>query len=359
MLQDILLLTKTFIKIPSVAGNHIEMNKILDIIKTELQDFPFLFFESNSHPSLLYSNQDKATKQFDIILNAHVDVVPAQPQQFFPYEKDGKLYGRGAKDMKAASAVMILLFKELAKELNYSLGLQIVTDEEPGGLDGTGYQVGQGTKGKFIICGEGTDLVIIHKAKARMLIKLSTTGKSAHSAYPWKGENAIMKMHKALASIFHVYPTPEKESEETIVTVTAFNTENITYNKIPEECTAYIDIRFVPNEKDSIIDKIKSLLPETIYMEVIFKFFPHDTSSNNKYLQLLEHEGKKICPERLQLGMAHGASDAGFYSEVDCGSIEFGPIGSNHHAIDEWVDIQSISDYYHILKNFLLSVPML
>ncbi|HSW87564.1 MAG TPA: M20/M25/M40 family metallo-hydrolase [Candidatus Saccharimonadales bacterium] len=359
MLQSILSLTKEFISIPSVGGNREEIDKILNVAKRELPEFSFESFISNNHPSLLYSNKSTVTNHFDIILNAHLDVVPAEEKQFIPYEKDGKLYGRGAKDMKAASAVMILLFKELAKKVDYTLGLQIVTDEEPGGLDGTGYQVQQGVTGKFIICGEGTDLIIINKAKARMLVKLTTTGISAHSAYPWRGDNAVLKMHEVLAAIHKVYPTPREEYEQTTVTITSFKTENDTYNKIPDKCIAYLDIRFLPNEKDSIVEKIKSLLPETIHMEIIFKFFPHETNPTNKYLQLLEREGQKIVPKGLKLGLAHGASDAAFYSEVACDSIEFGPVGDNHHSYDEWVDIKSLEDYYHILKNFLLSVPTL
>lgn len=355
MFQKIVPLTKDFLSIPSISGDRKEIDKILAIVKRELQEFPFLSFESNGHPSLLYANRNLEKKEFDIILNAHLDIVHGKPEEFIPKEIDGKLYGRGAKDMKAASAVMVLLFKELAKTIPYSLALQIVTDEEPGGLDGTGYQVKQGVKGKFAICGEGTNLVIIHKAKTRMLVKLTTNGKTAHSAYPWKGENAVMNMHKAIANIFQAYPTPQEESEETIVTVTSFTTENNTLNQIPDNCTAYLDIRFVPDEQDSIIPKITSLLPENIIMEIVFKFYSHDTNPENIYLQLLQKEGEKLLGHSLKLGMAHGASDAPFFTEVGCDAIEFGPTGNNHHGEGEWVDIQSLEDYYHILKNFLLS----
>jgi len=75
--------------------------------------------------------------RFQVILNAHLDVVPAQPDQFRPRREGDRLYARGAQDMKVAALVEAQVFRELAAELPYPLALQLVTDEEVGGRDGT------------------------------------------------------------------------------------------------------------------------------------------------------------------------------------------------------------------------------
>ena len=63
-----------------------------------------------------------------------------------------------------------------------------------------------------------------------------------------------------------------------------------------------------------------------------------------------------ILKKDIPLISGHGTSDARFFTNVGNDAIEFGPAGSGGHKNDEWVEIESILQYYQILKNFLLSV---
>ena len=73
-----------------------------------------------------------------IVLNGHIDVVAAEEKQFEPKTHGEKLYGRGAVDMKAGVAAFMMAMDELKdKELSIKVMLQIVPDEETGGLYGT------------------------------------------------------------------------------------------------------------------------------------------------------------------------------------------------------------------------------
>src|SRR5579862_6285724 len=101
MIDEILNLSKQLIEIPSVSGDIPNLVKALKLAKQQLPDQIFLPFVSDGIPSLLFTNQKQPNKEFKIILNAHLDVVPAAAEQFIPIEKDGKLYGRGAYDMKS------------------------------------------------------------------------------------------------------------------------------------------------------------------------------------------------------------------------------------------------------------------
>ena len=102
-------------------------------------------FESGGKPSaLVYPGSER--QHFQVILNAHLDVVPAPPAQFRPRREGDRLYARGTQDMKVSALVEAQVFRELAGGLPYPLALQLVTDEEVGGRDGTLHQIEQVTR---------------------------------------------------------------------------------------------------------------------------------------------------------------------------------------------------------------------
>jgi len=353
MKDEILPLAKALIRIPSVTEVIPKSVAILELTKQQLPEYTFTPFVSNNSPSLLFNNKSKNTKDFKIILNAHLDVVPGSKEQFIPTEKDGKLYGRGAFDTKAAAAVMVLVFKEIGNKLSYPLGLQLTSNEETNGIHGTGYQVSQGVKADFAICAESnSNFQVTNQLKGRYLIKIGTKGLSAHSAYAWKGENALLKMYEILAPVLKAYPHPKEETYETTVNLTKIESHNDATNRIPDKCTAYLDIRFTHKDSDSIVNAIRSLLPEAIDFEAIPLRPAHTVAPDNPYIVKLRQSVKEVIGEELPLRFAHATSDATFLKQA----IEFGPIGANAHADDEWVDIKSLEDYYVILKQFLLDL---
>ena len=117
LIDEIIELTKKFIEIHSVDVNEKGLEETIAFARNQLSEFTIQEFISNGKPSLLIHNAKPDTKHFKIILNGHLDVVPGEKKQFKPYIRGGKLFGRGAYDMKAATAVILLLFKHLAKQL--------------------------------------------------------------------------------------------------------------------------------------------------------------------------------------------------------------------------------------------------
>lgn len=361
-IEEILTLTKKLITIHSTEKNKLGLEETLILAQNELSAFTIQAFSSNNKKSLLVHNSNKGTKHFKIILNAHLDVVPGDIKQFVPYTKNGKLFGRGAFDMKGAAAVMILLFKEIAHEINYPLALQFLTDEELGGMDGTHYQITKGLRGNFVISGEcGSNFRIVHESKARLVIKLKANGKSSHSAYPWDGDNAILLIMQAIQSILQYYPSPKKEEYQTTVAITHIDTKNhetseTAYNRTPTYCEALLDVRYVPNDKHIIVDKIKALLSENVTLKILHNTAPHQTDPNHKYIKQLEKICENVLHKKVALIQQHGTSDIRHFAGVGNDGIEFGPIGGRQHQENEWVEIQSLEDYYQILKKFLLSI---
>lgn len=354
MKNDILTLSKALISVPSVKSE--QLNEVLNIAVSPLEGFAIERFEKNGVPSILAYKQSTRPDKFKVIFNAHLDVVSGNDGQFTPREEGGKLVGRGAIDMKAAAAVEILLFKELSGKLSYPIGLQLVTDEEIGGFRGTKYQIEEGVQADFVIAGEPTNFGINNKAKGVLWIKIKSKGVTGHGAYPWKGENAVLKMTEFIGKLYKSYPLPDKESWQTTFNLSRIENTNQTFNKIPDDCTSFFDIRFIPEEADSIVDNIKKMLPEGFELEVVEKESAQFTDEKNQFVDSLKTSIEKITRKQPEIIVKHGASDIRHFNQVGIEGITFGPIGDGLHSDNEWVDIKSLETYYLILNDFLVNL---
>ena len=356
MLKKILSLSKSLISLPSTKNNPLILKKVINLVKDELKGFTIEEFEKDGNPSILVYRELKRPKKFKVILNAHLDVVSAKDFQFKPYEKNGRLYGRGAIDMKGSAAVEILVFKELAKKLNYPLGLQLVTDEEIGGFNGTKFQIEKEVRGEFVIAGEPTDFGINNQAKGIIWAKIKTKGKSAHGAYPWLGENALWKMFKIQEKIKKVYPLVEKEAWQTTCNLAKIETSNQTFNKVPDDATLYLDIRYIPEDKKKVLKNLKKIVGKDGRLEIVLKEPAQFTHQNNPYVLKLKKATKKITKKPAKIIVKHGGSDIRHYNQIGVEGVTFGPVGQGLHSDNEWVDIKSLEQYYFILKEFLLNL---
>jgi succinyl-diaminopimelate desuccinylase len=365
MKNNLFNLIKDLIIIPSTKSNPQYLKQVLNQALEELKDFTVEYFEKEEMPSVLVYPQKKRPERFKVILNAHLDVVEAKPQQFKPYEKNGRLYGRGAQDMKAAAAVEILVFKNLAKKLPYPIGLQLVTDEEIGGFAGTKYQIEKGVLADFVIAGEPTDFGVNNKAKGIIWIKIKTKGKTAHGAYPWQGENALWKAKKILDRVEKFYPLPKKESWQTTFNLSKIETPNQTFNKVPDEAVISFDIRYIPEEfrgvsfakgKKILEKKLRKIIGNLGELEIILFEPPQFTDDKNIYVKKLKEAVKKVTGRQAKTIVKHGGSDIRHFNQVGCHGVTFGPVGAGLHSDEEWVDVKSLSDYYQILEEFLKNI---
>lgn len=356
MLNKIVNLSKEFISIKSNSNNVAELDKILELALSNLKGYTVERFENKGVKSALIYNAQKRPSKFKLILNGHLDVVPGKDYHYLPKIKGGKLYGVGSMDMKASVACLIMVFKEVADKVDYPLALQLVTDEEIGGFNGTKYQIKKGVKADFVIAGESTGLNIANRAKGVLQVKISTKGKTAHGAYPWRGENAILKMNQFLDFLYKRYPIPTEQGWVTTVNLSKIKTSNESFNKIPDDCEVSLDIRYVPEEADTILNTIKELLPKDFKMEIIEYEPGVFVDESNPYLKALQKVAEKVTNKKVLFYGAQGTSDARHFKRVGINGIEFGPVGENIGSDKECVTIKSLEQYYQVLKNFLLSI---
>src|SRR4051794_1457069 len=137
------------IAVPSTADRPEELRRALELVLDVVgPGFAVQRFSSRGKPSALV-HRPGPRPAFRVLLNAHLDVVPADS---YAARRDGdRLYGRGAQDMKVAALILADVFRTLAPTLPYQLGLQLVTDEEVGGYDGTAHQVAAGVTAEFVL----------------------------------------------------------------------------------------------------------------------------------------------------------------------------------------------------------------
>ena len=209
--KQIIDLAQKLISIRSEGDDTQALKNALDITKLQLKGFRHKEYKNKGVSSLLFYNTPNIPKKFKLILSAHLDVVPGKPNQYKPRIIGDKLIGRGAYDMKGAAAAEILVFKELANEIFYPLGLQIVTDEEIGGFNGAKYQHTSGVDTEAMLAGEcSTDLAIGIRAKGIVWLKINFEGVAAHSAYLWEGKNPIYDISSFLNKLWKEYPIPKQ-----------------------------------------------------------------------------------------------------------------------------------------------------
>lgn len=356
MKHSALPLTKKLIKLQSYPGNDKALEKCLDLVLAELQDFTIERFENNGVRSALVYAGPKRPKQFKVIFNAHLDVIPGKDFQYIPQVEGDRLLGVGALDMKANVVCMLTVFKELAKTLSYPIALQLTTDEEVGGFHGTKYQIEQGVRTEFAIAGETTQFNIVHKTKGILWAKVAAQGVAAHSAYPWDGKNAVWEIHEFLSKIKKRFPLPKKKEWVTTVNVSSISSSNKAFNKVPDDCEVCLDIRFVPEDEKTILETIKAMLPEGLRIEVLANEPSQFVKEHDSFVQALKASTEEVLGKSTQLCGAQGSSDVRHYKAVGGHGVEFGPIGDGIGSDNEWISIESLDNYMQILKSFLLSL---
>lgn len=353
MLHQIIKLASKLIDLPTTNNNLKAINSCLRVIEAELCGFNLKKFEDKSIKSVIFYNTKNFPEKFKLLLNAHIDVVPGKASQFKAIRKKDKLFGRGAYDMKCAASVFIILFKNLSQKIKYSLGLQIVTDEEKGGFSGTNFQIQKGLKSDFVLSGEPTDFNIGVQSKGALAIDLVASGKSAHASQPWEGSNAILELTKDIQKILNLFPTSSNDKWATTCNLSWVKTTNEQSNQVPDNATARLDIRFIPKDKKTLLKKIKNVLPKNILMTVKHFEPEHNTDVDNGFVKRLSSVTNLILGKKPDLVKHHFTSDLRHFQKIECKGVTFGPQGANMHADNEYVVIEGLQQYYDILEKFI------
>jgi succinyl-diaminopimelate desuccinylase len=289
-----------------------------------------------------------------IVLHGHLDVVPGHTDQFSPRLEDGRLYGRGAYDMKGALAAMMLALADLHGGLEgASLELLVVPDEEraEAGANCTEMLVREGLRADFVVCGEPTDMQVGVQAKGVLMLRAEVEGVAAHGSTPWLGESAVLRgveLYQALAEL------PFARESTPLFACPSINLGRIeggdAINKVPDLCRLDIDIRYLPGQDPlRVLRQVRGSGPWRV--EVLVERPPADVDPAHPMVGMLLEAVTRYEPSAASVGR-DGASDAVAFLEVGVPAIEFGPRGAGHHGPREHVEVGSLGSYRRALVDF-------
>jgi len=312
--------------------------------------------------------------------NAHYDVVPGGPgwtvtEPFKPIVKNGKVYGRGATDMKGGLTSMLLaqaILSHYTKELPFRIEVALVPDEEIGGKTGTGYLVNF-IKPDFVIIGEPSSLKNVWIGhKGAVWAKVKVYGKIAHGSTPWLGINAFELLVK-VASITIEELKPKIESRRSAYTYDIEYGERATImiggraeagekiNQVPGEAYFTIDRRVIPEEDldfavNEIIEFYNDLskrLKSRIDVEIVNKIPAAITEPDNVLVKSLQKTVSLIQGFKPKLTVCMGGLDLHYYTrKFNIPAIAYGPgIASVSHGPDEYV---VLDDVFNVAKIYAL-----
>jgi succinyl-diaminopimelate desuccinylase len=297
-----------------------------------------------------------------LIFHGHLDVVPGHPEQFVPRIEGGRLYGRGAYDMKAALAAMMLAVADLADGLHgVQVELIVVPDEERSepGENCTQMMVHEGLRADFVVCGEPTDMQVGVQAKGVLMLRVEVPGTAAHGATPWLGDNAVLR---AVDLYRRISGLPFATESAPLFERPSINLGRIqggdAVNKVPDLCRMEVDVRYLPGQSpDEVLRQIRSL-DASATLEPLLERPPADVPPGNVFVQALLAAASRHEPSATSVGR-DGASDAVAFLEVGVPAVEFGPRGAGHHGPEEYVEIESLPLYRRALADFAHRVAAL
>ncbi|NDC09488.1 MAG: succinyl-diaminopimelate desuccinylase [Oxalobacteraceae bacterium] len=322
----------------------------------------------------------RGTAQPLLVFAGHTDVVPTGPldrwssDPFVPTHRDGKLYGRGAGDMKTSLAAMVVAVEEFVTahpDHKGSLGFLITSDEEGPAIDGTVIVCNQlkarGEQLDYCIVGEPTSVkqigdMIKNGRRGTMSGKLVIKGLQGHIAYPHLAKNPIHLAMPALAELAAI----EWDKGNDYYLPTSWQMSNIhagtgASNVIPGECIVDFNFRFATSSTvEDLQQRVHALLDKhglDYDLRWTIGGLPFLTPRGS-LSDALSSAIKAETGIDTELSTTGGTSDGRFIAQICPQVIEFGPTNATIHKIDEhiWVsEIEPLKNIYRrTMENLLL-----
>jgi len=317
----------------------------------------------------------------NLIFCGHLDVFPAgfnwRLDPFSGKVIDGKIFGRGAVDMKAGLAAAISAFETIAKyekEMQGRLTLALFADEENMGFGGAQWMLKNvhHVRGDACLIGEpaAPDVVTIGE-KGVLWLRYEAEGELAHGAYTG-GENAINKATEILKVLENLKKYSGRAPSEITTLVrkqrnyyqrhglpkAARALEKVWYNcgvikggerinMVPQRCEVYVDVRLPMGVKPiHVITKLNSLIKQrglsNLRHEVLFSIEPNFTSPTERIVEVTKNNVEQLLKKPAKLFFRLGSTDGKFFRKAGIPTVTYGPNAQLMGRINEFVHIEEL-----------------
>ena len=350
-MQDIL---KTLVNFYPVSTEQSSVKKLLQYAESVLIEAGLTceWIEHNGIHSLYsYTNQPKHSK---VLLQSHIDVVPATNQPF--KVEHGRYYGRGTFDMLFAAASFLHFIKEHKTELKQlDLAILLSGDEELGGFNSVKPFLEDGyTASVCILPDAGTKFGFLStSAKGMYNCTIKINGESHHGSRPWEGDGAGSKLVHFLTEAEKLFDTSSRDNTTmTIAKLRAGDADN----QGPKEAEVILDIRY-SNKTDlaRIIVRLEELLQKyNGEIVLLVEGDDYQLDLTNPYVEAFIALYERHHKAPIEYMKAHGSSDARFFTAHNIPTIMLRPEGSGAHGDNEWVSVNETRQFYNLLCEYII-----
>ncbi len=305
-----------------------------------------------------------------LMLVAHIDTVGAGDMRdpFQPVEENGRLYGRGALDIKSGAAAICSAAAAIVQEgvrLKKPLLLAAVVDEECNSL-GTQKLVTEYSAEAAVVL-EPTDMQVVIAHKGYGWIRVTTHGRAAHGSRHEEGRDAIVHMGRVLTAIEELDAALARRGQHPLLGRASVHASLISggqeLSSYPAECTLQIERRTLPGESDqqiageitAIIDGLKAACSEFQADSTLFASrAPYEVSVEAPVSRAAVQALRKVTGSSAIAGAAFW-TDTALLAAAGIPGVVFGPRGKGLHATEEYVELDSVVACAEVLREMTLA----
>jgi len=310
-----------------------------------------------------------------VVFAGHTDVVPTGPLErwssdpFVPTHRDGRLYGRGAADMKTSIACMVIAVERFVAAYprhRGGIGFLITSDEEGPALDGTTQVVRwlreRGERIDACIVGEPTSVkslgdMLKNGRRGSLSARLTVQGVQGHIAYPQLANNPIHLLAPVLAELVSLqWDAGNAHFPPTSLQVSNLHAGTGVGNVIPGTATVDFNFRFstesTPESLQARVADVlaKHALPHTIEWNLSGQPF---LTAPGSLIEALASAIVEVTGRKPELSTTGGTSDGRFIASICPQVVECGLVNASIHQIDEHVAVADIGPLAAIYRKTL------
>lgn len=287
----------------------------------------------------------------------HTDTVgvAGMSAPFAPVEREGKLFGRGAQDMKGGVAAMIGAARVLAESGGLQAGRLIVAgviDEEYASLGAEALV--KKWRAEAAVVTEPTDLLIGIGHKGFAWIAIEVLGRAAHGSRPREGRDAIFRMGRVLARLEALDRALQAKPPHAIMGAASLHASIIHGGRelsvYPDQCVLQMERRTISGEHGAtalleVENILRALREEDREFEgsakLVFERSSYEIPAQNELPELLENALRKLNRKSSRGGLTFW-TDAAILGEAGIPTVIFGPGGAGLHSVEEYVLMEEV-----------------